>query len=88
MTILYTVGLAAFAVLSVYLLIKLLAAPIKGLVKFLLHAGSGLLFLVIVDFVGGFFDFYIPLAWPSLLAACIGGPPGVALLALYHLLWG
>ena len=86
MTYLYYFGLAAFAVLAGWLVLKLLAAPIKGLLKFALHAGSGFLLLVIVNFVGGYFDFYIPFTWPAVLISGIGGIPGVLLLALYKLL--
>ena len=81
------IGLVAFAVLGVWLLIRLLAAPLRGLVKFLLHFGSGLLLLLIVNFVGGYFGFYIPFTWPNLLISGLGGAPGTALLALYHLLF-
>ena len=76
----------AIAGLSIFLLIKLLAAPIKGLLKFARHAGLGLLILVAVNFIGGFFDFTIPFTWITVLVAGLGGIPGVILLVLIYLL--
>ena len=37
--------------------------------------------------IGGFFDFYIPLTWISVILAGVGGIPGVILLILIHLLF-
>ncbi|MBO4292361.1 MAG: pro-sigmaK processing inhibitor BofA family protein [Lachnospiraceae bacterium] len=86
MDYLIDIGMLAIAGLSIFLLIKLLAAPIKGLLKFALHAGLGLLILVAVNFIGGFFDFTIPFTWITVLVAGLGGIPGVILLVLIYLL--
>ena len=77
----------AAAVLLIYVVIKILAAPIKGILKFLLHAGLGLLILFGVNFIGGFFNFYIPYTWITILVSGLGGIPGVILLILIHLLF-
>ena len=61
--------------------------PIKGILKFILHAAVGLLILIAVNVIGGFFDFYIPLTWISVILAGVGGIPGVILLILIHLLF-
>ena len=79
-------GMLAIAGLAIFLLVKLLAAPIKGILKFALHAGLGLLILAAVNFIGGFFDFYIPFTWITVLVAGLGGIPGVVLLVLIYLL--
>lgn len=73
--------------LGIWLLIKIFAAPIKGILKFLLHALLGFVILLAVNLIGGFFDFYIPLTWLSAIIAGIGGIPGVILLILLHLLF-
>ena len=86
MDYLIDVGFLAIAVLAVYLLIKLLAAPIKGILKFALHAGLGILILFAVNFIGGFFDFYIPFTWITVLVAGLGGIPGAILLVLVYLI--
>jgi len=76
------IAVVAVAILMLYVGIKILAAPIKGILKFLLHAGAGILFLILVNLVGGFFNFYLPITWPRVLVAGIAGIPGIALLIL------
>lgn len=84
---LFYAGVLCCIVLGIWLLIKILAAPIKGILKFILHATVGLLILIAVNVIGGFFDFYIPLTWISVILAGVGGIPGVILLILIHLLF-
>ena len=79
-------GMIAIAALSVFLIVKLLAAPIRGLIKFLLHAALGLAILLAVNFIGGYFGFFIPINWITALVAGIGGIPGVVLLVLVYLI--
>ena len=43
MSYLADIGIVAAAILMIYVGVKILAAPIKGILKFLLHAGSGIL---------------------------------------------
>ena len=84
---LYYIGLIGCAVLGIWLLIKIFASPIKGILKFLLHALLGYLILFAVNFIGGFFNFYIPLNWLTAILAGVGGIPGVLLLILIQLLF-
>ena len=84
---LYYIGLACCAVLSIWLIVKIFAAPVKGILKFILHAAFGFLILFAVNLVGGFFDFYIPFNGVSAIIAGIGGVPGVVLLILIHLMF-
>ena len=44
-------------VLSIVVVIKLLAAPVKLVFKILINAVSGFLLLIIANFISGFFDF-------------------------------
>lgn len=87
MNLLVDIGMLALGVLLIVIVVKILAAPIKGILKFMLHAGLGLVILFAVNAVGGFFDFYISLSIFSVLVAGLGGAPGVAFLVLYHLLF-
>ena len=80
-------GVGVCIILGVWLLIKIFAAPIRGILKFLLHVLLGLLILFAVNLVGGFFNFYIPFTWLSAIVAGVGGVPGVILLILIHLLF-
>ena len=77
-----------FAVLAIYVVIKLLAKPIKALVKFLIHAATGLLVFYAVNYVGSrYFGFYLEPTNLRLAIAGLGGVPGVALMVLYQLLF-
>ena len=87
MSYLADIGIVAAAILMIYVGVKILAAPIKGILKFLLHAGSGILVLILVNLVAGFFNFYVPITWISVLVSGLAGIPGIALLILLKLLF-
>ena len=87
-TILVDIGMVAFLVLLVYVPVKLLAKPIKALLKFAIHAGTGLLVFYAVNYIGGrFFGFPMEPTNLRLVIAGLGGVPGVALMILYQLLF-
>ena len=79
------IGIIAAVILMVYVGVKILAAPVKGILKFLLHAGAGIGFVLLVNIVGGFFNFYLPITCPRVLVAGLAGIPGIALLILLKL---
>ena len=87
MNTLYYIGAAAFAVVLILFLIKVLAAPIKGILKLLFHVVLGFLMLFAVNLVGGFLDFSVPFSLLTILIAGIGGVPGVVLIVLYYLIF-
>ena len=87
MSYLADIGIVAAAILMIYVGVKILAAPIKGILKFLLHAVSGILVLILVNLVAGFFNFYVPITWTSVLVSGLAGIPGIALLILLKLLF-
>ena len=87
MNTLYYIGAAAFAVVLILFLIKVLAAPIKGILKLLFHVVLGFLMLFAVNLVGGFLDFSVPFSLLTILIAGIGGVPGVVLVVLYYLIF-
>ena len=87
MSYLADIGIVAAAILMIYVGVKILAAPIKGILKFLLHAGSGILVLIVVNLIAGFFNFYVPITWTSVLISGLAGIPGIALLILLRLLF-
>ncbi len=87
-SILIDAGMIAFAILLVYVVVKILAKPIKALVKFLIHAATGILVFYIVNYIGNrFFGFYMDPTNLRLVIAGIGGVPGVILMVLYQLLF-
>ena len=87
-SILIDLGMIVFAVLLIYVVIRLLAKPIKALVKFLVHAATGLLFFYAVNYIGEkFFGFFMEPTNLRLVIAGVGGVPGVILMVLYQLLF-
>ena len=87
-SLLIDAGMIAVAVLLIVVLVRILAAPIKAILKFLLHAGTGILVLFLVNLVGSkFFGFYLEPTNLRLAVAGLGGIPGVILLILVKLLF-
>lgn len=85
--IIVEIGMAALAVLALIVVWKIFSAPIKAILKFCLHIVLGLAVLLLVNFVGGFWNLYIPLNWVTVLISGLAGIPGVLLLILYTLLF-
>ena len=82
-----TILITALALIcGAIVLIKIIASPVKIIFKLLLNALSGFLILLLVDIVGGFFDFSLALSLPNVLIAGCFGIPGTLLLILVHLL--
>ena len=75
------------AVLSVVVVFKIAAAPIKLIFKLMLNALSGFLLLILANFISGFFDFSIGINLVSCLISGIFGIPGVAFLILLKLIF-
>ena len=88
MEMLYTLLLAAAVVVAIYVLIKILAAPIKKIFKLLINAVCGLVLLFIANFIGGFFNFAIPVNILTCIIAGAFGIPGVIFLGVVVLFMG
>ena len=88
METLYTILLGAAVIVAVYVLIKIIAAPIKKIFKLLLNAVCGLLLLFIANCIGGFFNFAIPVNLLTCIIAGAFGIPGVIFLGVIVLFMG
>ncbi len=76
-----TTGILIVGVLvALYVLIRILAAPIKWIFKLLLNALTGFLLLFLANFISGFFDFSIPVNLVTCLVSGVFGIPGVIFL--------
>ena len=78
--------LLAAVVVSVLVVLKIFAAPIKLVFKLLLNMLSGFLLLILANLISGFFDFAIPINTVSCLLSGVFGIPGVILLIVIRLL--
>ena len=77
----------AAVVLSVVILVKIRAAPVKLVFKLLLNAICGFLLLVVVNIISGFFDFSVEINLVNTLIAGCFGIPGTLLLVILQLLF-
>lgn len=68
--------------LLLILFFKIIAKPIKWILKLLLNALLGLVILVVVNFFGAFIGLKITVGWLSAIVAGVLGLPGVVLLLL------
>lgn len=76
--------IAAIAVF-VYILIKILSAPIRLLFKILINAALGYIVLFIVNFLGGFVGLSIAMNFLNALIVGFLGVPGVVILIVLEL---
>ena len=82
-----SIAMAAATVVFVVLVIRILLKPIKGILKFLIHALFGYLLLFVVSFFGDFVGLDIQLNLLNALIAGFFGIPGVIVLALASFLF-
>jgi inhibitor of the pro-sigma K processing machinery len=82
MEMLYTALMIGAIGVAIYVLIKLLATPIKWVFKMLINGICGFALLFLANFVGGFFDFAIPVNIITCLVAGAFGIPGVIFLVV------
>ena len=76
----------AAAVLSVVILVKILAAPVRLVFKLLLNALCGFLLLIVVNIISVFFNFSVEINLVNTLIAGCFGIPGALLLVLLKIL--
>ncbi len=79
--------LFAAVVVGVILLIKLLSAPLRKIIKLLLNAAMGFAMLYVVNFFGGSFGIELQLNLINALVAGFLGVPGIILLVVLKLLF-
>ncbi len=82
MDLLYTGLLIVGVAVAVYVLFKILSAPIKWVFKLLINGVIGFLLLFLANFVGGFFNFAIPVNLLTCVIAGAFGIPGVIFLVV------
>lgn len=77
-----TIGILLIAVLAVFLIIKLLTAPIRFAGKMLINALVGFVVLFFLNFAGSLVGLSLGINWFNALVVGIFGAPGVVLLLL------
>ena len=77
-----TIAIIVIAVIAVFLILKLLTAPIRFAAKMLINALVGFVVLFLLNFVGGIVGLSLGINWFNTLVVGIFGAPGVVLLLL------
>lgn len=70
----------AFGVGLLYLVARILFVPLKVIVRLLVNAGIGIVLLLFFNFVGGYFQLYVPINPVTAVVAGFMGIPGIILL--------
>lgn len=79
------IGYFLVAILGLYILVKVFAWPLKLLFKLIVNAVLGVILLIIVNFIGQYFNFYIGINAITALIAGFLGVPGVIFLIIFKL---
>lgn len=78
MLVMFLIGL-----LVLWILFKVFRWPLKVLGKLILNAVMGAITLILINLIGGFFNFTLPItAFTSLIVGLLG-VPGVAIIAAW-----
>lgn len=79
------IGYFLIAIIGLYILVKVFAWPLKILFKLIINAVLGALLLIVVNFIGHYFSFYIGINAITALIAGFFGIPGVVFLIIFKL---
>lgn len=79
------IGYFLIAILGLYILVKIFAWPLKILFKLIINAILGVFLLLIVNFIGQYFNFHIGINAITSIIAGFFGVPGVIFLIIFKL---
>lgn len=73
-------------IVAMVIVVKLFSWPLKILAKLVLNCVLGVVLLLLVNFLGGYVNIFIPINAVSALIAGFLGVPGVIFLIIFKLL--
>ena len=74
------------ALIVLYIILKILAAPVKIIIKLLINAFVGGVVLFLINLVGASFGIVLNITWITSLIVGLFGVPGVVLVILLQIL--
>lgn len=86
MEIVNVIMAALFLLVILYLVAQVFMKPIKLLWKLLFNSAVGLILLLVVNYIAGYFSFSLPINIITVLIAGFLGLPGIILLICFQLL--
>ena len=72
--------------LILFVVLKIIALPIKIIIKLMINAAIGGIILFILNLVGASFGFAISITWITALIVGLFGVPGVIIVLILHFL--
>lgn len=79
------IGYFLLAILGLIVISKIFMWPLKILIKLIANAILGVVILLLVNFIGSYFNFYIGINAITALIAGFLGVPGVIFLIIFKL---
>lgn len=73
-------------IVAMVIIVKLFSWPLKILAKLILNCVLGVLLLLIVNFLGGYVNIFVPINAVTALIAGFLGVPGVIFLIIFKVL--
>ena len=73
------------ALIVLYIVLKIIAAPVKIIIKLMINAFVGGVVLFLINLVGAGFGFALNITWLTSLIVGIFGVPGVVLVILLQI---
>lgn len=86
MEIVNVIMAALFLLVILYLVAQIFMKPIKLLWKLLFNSAVGVVLLLVVNYIGSYVDFSLPINVITVLVAGFLGIPGLFLLICFQLL--
>ena len=74
------------ALIVLYIVLKIIAAPVKIIIKLMINAFVGGVVLFLINLVGAGFGFVLNITWLTSLIVGIFGVPGVVLVILLQII--
>ncbi|KJS87923.1 MAG: hypothetical protein JM58_02640 [Peptococcaceae bacterium BICA1-8] len=78
---------ALFILFLVYIVVKVMIVPIQWIVKILVNSVVALIGLIVLNIIGNFVGFHLPINFVTVLGVGVLGVPGLILLIIMHLLF-
>lgn len=73
------------AILAIFIILKILSAPFKLIIKLVVNGLIGGVIIYVINWIGASFSFALPLEWWSAILVGLLGIPGAIILVLIQL---
>jgi len=78
---------ALFLLFLIYIVVKVMIVPIQWIVKILVNSVLALVGLIILNIIGGFVGYHLPVNFVTVIGVGALGVPGLILLIIMHFLF-